>query len=110
RRIVNLLPATLDDLGWTWGELARRTLLPPRLLARLRGPAANPRLAVGERVAAALGMQVEDLWQLAPRRQPSARRQRRPARCCGPRCRGCPPPVAGPTACSPPAPTSIGRT
>jgi hypothetical protein len=48
----------------TWGELARRTLLPPRLLARLRAPDANPRLAVAERVAAALGVRVEDLWAL----------------------------------------------
>jgi len=71
RRVVNHLPAALDDQGVTWGELARRTLLPPRLLARLRGPAANPRLAVGERVAAALEMRIEDLWKPAPRRRPA---------------------------------------
>lgn len=48
----------------TWGELARRTMLPARLLARLRAPEANPRLVVAERVATALGVRVEDLWAL----------------------------------------------
>jgi transcriptional regulator with XRE-family HTH domain len=50
-----------------WGELARRTLLPASLLARLRAPDANPRLAVAERIAAALGVPVEALWRLGRR-------------------------------------------
>ncbi len=70
-RVVNRLPALLARHGVTWGELGRRTFLPPRLLARLRVPAANPRLAVAERVAAVLALPVETLWQLAPpRRRP----------------------------------------
>ena len=67
-RIVNGLPALLARRGMSWGELARRTLLPPRLLARLRAPAANPRLVVAERVAAAVGASVEELWDVVPRR------------------------------------------
>jgi DNA-binding phage protein len=62
--VTNRLPAALARRPMTWGELARRTLLPGRLLARLRAPDANPRLAVAERVAAALGVRVEDLWVL----------------------------------------------
>jgi hypothetical protein len=50
----------------SWGELARRTLLPVRRVARLRASAANPRLAVAERVAAALGVPIERLWSLPP--------------------------------------------
>jgi hypothetical protein len=60
--VSNHLPAHLDRLGISWGELARRTLLAPRLLARLRTPHANPRLVIAERVAAALGVPVERLW------------------------------------------------
>jgi hypothetical protein len=52
----------------SWGELARRTLLPAGYLLRLRSPTANPRLAVAERVAAALGVPVETIWRLAPGR------------------------------------------
>jgi hypothetical protein len=55
--------------GMSWGDLARRTLLPARLVVRLREPAANPRLAVAERVAAALGVPVEAVWALVPRRR-----------------------------------------
>jgi hypothetical protein len=66
-RVVNGLPALLARRGMSWGELARRTLLPPRLLARLRAPAANPRLVVAERVAAAVGASVEELWAVVPR-------------------------------------------
>jgi hypothetical protein len=72
--VRNALPAVLARRGVTWGELARRTLLPHRLLARLRAPDANPRLAVAERVAAALDLPVESLWTLVPRPP------RRPAR------------------------------
>jgi hypothetical protein len=66
--VRNRLPAVLRRRGVTWGELARRTLLPARLIGRLRHPGANPRLAVAERVAAALGVRVEDLWTLGARR------------------------------------------
>jgi len=66
--VVNRLPALLRHRGVSWGELGRRTLLPARLLGRLRAPGANPRLAVAERVAAALGVPVERIWALAPRR------------------------------------------
>jgi hypothetical protein len=68
--VVNRLPHFLGSRGMSWGELARRTLLPPRRVARLRAPAANPRLAVAERVAAALGVTIERLWGL-----PRARRR-----------------------------------
>ena len=52
----------------SWSELARRTLLPPALVSRLRAPTANPRLSIAERVAAALGVPVEHLWTRDPRR------------------------------------------
>jgi len=60
--VVNRLPILLGRYGMSWGELERRTLLPPRLLARLRAPGANPRLVVAERIAAALGVPVEAVW------------------------------------------------
>ena len=69
-RVVNRLPALLARRGVSWGELARRTLLPVRLLARLRDRDANPRLVVAERVAAALGVPVEAVWVLAESRTP----------------------------------------
>jgi len=65
--VANSLPATLERLGISWGEVGRRTLLPPRLLARLRSPAANPRLVVAERVADALALPVDGLWILRRR-------------------------------------------
>ena len=65
--VVSRLPAVLARHGITWNELARRTLLPARLVVRLRAPDANPRLAVAERVAAALGVPVERIWSLRPR-------------------------------------------
>jgi len=68
--VVNRLPALLERRGMSWSELARRTLLPQPLLARLRAPTANPRLAVAERVAAALGLPVEQLWTLSAARGP----------------------------------------
>ena len=67
-RVVNRLPSVLAARGVSWGELSRRTLLPARLLARLRDPGANPRLSVAERVATALGVSVEAVWTLGPRR------------------------------------------
>jgi predicted transcriptional regulator len=67
--VVNHLPELLARHGVSWGELARRTLLPAPLLARLRTPTANPRLAVAERVAAALGVPVETVWTQARRRR-----------------------------------------
>ena len=63
-RVVNRLPALLRRHGVSSGELGRRTLLPLRLIARLRDPDANPRLMVAERVAAALGLPVEAVWGL----------------------------------------------
>ena len=66
--VVNRVPRMLARRGIAWGELARRTLLPGAIIARLRAPDANPRLVVAERVAAALGVPVETLWTLAPRR------------------------------------------
>jgi len=68
RAVVNHLPALLRRRGVSWGELGRRTLLPARLIARLRAPGVNPRLAVAERVAAALDVPVERLWRLAAHR------------------------------------------
>lgn len=68
-RVVNGLPHVLRRHGVTWGELARRTLLPAGYLLRLRAPTANPRLVVAERVAGALGIPVEAIWRLAPRRR-----------------------------------------
>ncbi len=66
-RIRNGVPSRLRTLGISWTELARRTLLPSRVVRRLRAPDANPQLAVAERVAAALEMAVEDLWTLGSR-------------------------------------------
>jgi len=56
----------LRERAMSWSELGRRTLLPARLIARLRQADANPRLAVAERVAAALGVPVEAIWRLVP--------------------------------------------
>ncbi len=69
--LVNQVPRLLARRGMTWGELARRTLLPASVVARLRAADTNPRLAVAERVAAALGVPVEELWTL--RAPPRAR-------------------------------------
>lgn len=60
--VTNRLPALLRQRGMTWGEFGRRTMLPRRLLVRLRAPHANPRLATAERVAAALDLSVEEIW------------------------------------------------
>jgi DNA-binding phage protein len=60
--VRNHLPALLRRRGMTWGEFGRRTLLPRRQLVRLRAPHANPRLAVAERVATALGVAIEEIW------------------------------------------------
>jgi hypothetical protein len=73
RRVRNRLPATLARRGMSWGELGRRTLLPARLLHRLRRADANPRLTVAERVAAALDLPIERLWMLGSR--PGRRRR-----------------------------------
>ena len=61
-RVTNRLPALLRARALTWGDLARRTMLPRRVLARLRVPHANPRLEVAQRVADALGVAVEEVW------------------------------------------------
>jgi len=69
--VENRLGLLLAARGIPWSELGRRTLLPARQVARLRARDANPRLAVAERVAAALGVTVEEAWRLVPR--PGAR-------------------------------------
>ena len=68
RAVVNHLPRVLRHRGMSWGELSRRTLIPQRLLARLRAPGGNPRLVIAERIAAALDLPVERLWKLPSRR------------------------------------------
>jgi transcriptional regulator with XRE-family HTH domain len=62
--VVSRLPELLRRRGLTWNDLARRTLLPAGLVARLRGRHHNPQLAVAQRVAAALEVPVESIWQL----------------------------------------------
>ena len=62
--LENRLPLHLRRHGITWSELARRTLLPPELLHRLRNPRANPPLAIAEQIATALNVPIERLWQL----------------------------------------------
>jgi len=64
-RVVSGLPLLLRRRGLTWNDLARRTLLPPGPVARLRCPHHNPRLSVAQRVAAALEVPVESIWRLA---------------------------------------------
>jgi hypothetical protein len=66
---VNRLPQVLRQHGVSWGELGRRSLLPAGHLLRLRAETANPRLAVAERVAGALGVPVEAIWHLVPSRR-----------------------------------------
>ena len=68
RRVHNRLPALLDDLGVPLGELSRRTLLPARVLTRLRSRHANPSLRIAERVARALEVHVEAIFSLSGHR------------------------------------------
>ena len=63
-RVTNRLPDLLAGRALTWGELGRRALVPARHLRTLRDPHANPPLALAERVAAALGASIEELWTL----------------------------------------------
>jgi transcriptional regulator with XRE-family HTH domain len=65
RAVHNRLAAVLARLDVPLGELARRTMLPPRVLARLRSPQANPPLRVAARIARALGVRVEAIFSLA---------------------------------------------
>ncbi|MFN8543954.1 MAG: hypothetical protein U0807_07105 [Candidatus Binatia bacterium] len=68
--VRNRLPAVLAACGMGWGDLGRRARLAPGVVRRLQTTHANPRLAVAERVAAALDLPVEALWTLrrgAPR-------------------------------------------
>jgi transcriptional regulator with XRE-family HTH domain len=67
RAVRNRLAAVLARLGVPLGELARRTLLPARVLARLRAPHANPPLRVAARIARALDVRVEAIFSLAER-------------------------------------------
>ncbi len=71
-RVISRLPRLLRQRGMTWTELGRRTQLTRTQLARLGGRHANPRLAVADRVADALGLPVEAIWRLAetPREAP----------------------------------------
>ncbi len=64
--VESRLDVLLSARGIPWTELGRRTLLPPRQVARLRVRGANPRLAVAERVAAALDVTIEEAWRLVP--------------------------------------------
>jgi transcriptional regulator with XRE-family HTH domain len=69
RAVHNRLLGVLARLDVPLGELARRTMLPPRILARLRSARANPPLRVAERIAEALDVRVETVFHLtAPRR------------------------------------------
>lgn len=65
--VLSLLPCLLRQRGMTWRELGRRTLLSRAQLARLSDRHANPHLVVADRVAAALGVSVESVWQLVDR-------------------------------------------
>jgi len=67
RGVHNRLPAVLARLDVPLGELARRTMLPARVLARLRSPRANPPFHVAERVARALDVRVEEIFRLRAR-------------------------------------------
>ena len=69
RAVHNRLAAVLVRLDVPLGELARRTMLPARVLARLRSPHANPPLAVAQRVARALDIRVEMIFRLRKRRR-----------------------------------------
>jgi transcriptional regulator with XRE-family HTH domain len=62
--VTSSLPRLLRQRGITWTELGRRTLLSRGHLGRLHARDANPRLAVAERVAAALDVPVESVWRL----------------------------------------------
>ena len=79
REVRNRLAAVLDRLGVPLGELARRTLLPARVLTHLRTPHANPPLRVAARVARALDVRVEAIFSL-PARTAARRRGAGPAR------------------------------
>ena len=67
RTIHNRLPAILARLDVPLGELARRTMLPARVLARLRSPRANPPFRVAQRIACALDVRVEEIFGLHER-------------------------------------------
>ena len=69
RAVHNRLSVVLARLEVPLGDLARRTLLPPRVLARLRSPHANPPLLVADRIARALDVRVETIFSLGLRRR-----------------------------------------
>jgi hypothetical protein len=64
RGIENRLPDALRRRAIGWGELAQRILVPTCRLRALREPTANPALALADRIAVALDVEVEDLWSL----------------------------------------------
>ena len=52
--------------GGGWTALTRRTGLPRHVIQRLRRADANPSLLVAQRVAHALDVTIETLWQVRP--------------------------------------------
>lgn len=64
RTVHNRLPALLARLDVPVGELARRTMLPARVLARLRTPHANPPFHTAVCIARALDVPVEAIFSL----------------------------------------------
>jgi len=79
RAVRNQLAAVLGRLGVPLGELARRTLLPARVVARLRSSHANPPLSVAARIAGALDVRIESIFSL-PERAAGRRRSVGPVR------------------------------
>ena len=62
--VISRLPRLLRQRGMTWAELGRRAQLTRTQLARLGDQHANPRLLVADRIARALELPVESIWQL----------------------------------------------
>gem|GEM_PF-1312252 len=76
--VTSRLARVLAMRGISWAELARRTLLSPATIGRLRRADADPPLPVAERVAAALDLPIERLWQLRVDGRDRAASPRRP--------------------------------
>jgi hypothetical protein len=62
--VENRLSHLLRRRAISWGELAQWTFLPARRLRAARASNANPALALADRIAVALDVEVEDLWRL----------------------------------------------
>ena len=67
--VISRLPRLLRQRGMTWAELGRRAQLTRTQLARLGDQHANPRLLVADRIARALELPVESIWQLGGTRR-----------------------------------------